>query len=174
MLEYLGAAPTSCRFSPTKYTWARMLAEVERIRHEPGAEHRNRLGILLSSSAPWADRTRTLTPTLWALLNVIPAGDVQPPHRHNSVALDLAVDAPSGGGVYTMMSQALGPDGRLVDPVRVEWVAGAAFVTPPGWWHSHHNDTEEDAWVLPLQDAGLHTHMQTLDIRFAPRPAAKA
>ena len=33
----------------------------------------------------------------------------------------------------------------------MEWAAGGVFVTPPGWWHSHHNDSTEDAWVLPLQ-----------------------
>lgn len=38
-------------------------------------------------------------------------------------------------------------------------------VTPPGWWHSHHNTSTEDAWVLPLQDAGLYTYQRTLDIR---------
>jgi gentisate 1,2-dioxygenase len=40
-------------------------------------------------------------------------------------------------------------------------------VTPPGWWHSHHNESDEDAIVLPVQDAGLHTYLQTLDIQFA-------
>ena len=40
------------------------------------------------------------------------------------------------------------------------------FVTPPGWWHSHHNESDEVAWVLPMQDAGLYTHQRTLDIRF--------
>lgn len=39
----------------------------------------------------------------------------------------------------------------MKDPVRVEWKVGGVFVTPPGWWHSHHNDSTEDAWVLPLQ-----------------------
>jgi gentisate 1,2-dioxygenase len=46
-------------------------------------------------------------------------------------------------------------------------VAGGAFVRPPGWWHSHHNESDEDAIVLPVLDAGLHTYMQTLDIQFA-------
>jgi hypothetical protein len=40
------------------------------------------------------------------------------------------------------------------------------FITPPGWWHSHHNETDSAAWVLPMQDAGLYTHQRTLDIRF--------
>ena len=50
---------------------------------------------------------------------------------------------------------------------RLEWSTGAMFITPPGWWHSHHNDSQEEAWVLPIQDAGLFTHQRTLDIRFA-------
>lgn len=169
LLAYLGVAPVSRRFEPALYERARLEAEVERVRHEPGAAHRNRLGILLSCNAGWAERTKTLTPTLWALLNVLPGRTVQPPHKHNSVALDLAVQAPEGGGAYTLMSPELSPDGELVDPVRMQWRSGAVFVTPPGWWHSHHNETDEEAWVLPVQDAGLHTHMQTLDITFAPR-----
>ena len=67
-------------------------------------------------------------------------------------------------------------------------------MTPPGIWHSHHNESDVDAIVLPvqvgsartalppllgavlpephlaLQDAGLHTYLRTLDIRFAPAP----
>lgn len=35
-----------------------------------------------------------------------------------------------------------------------------------GWWHSHHNESDDVAWVLPIQDAGLYTHQRTLDIRF--------
>lgn len=173
LLTYLGVTPSVSRFAPALYPCERLVAEVERIRAEPRAEHRNRLGILLSTKGDWAERTKTLTPTLWSLLNVIPAGVVQPPHKHNSVALDLAVRAPAAGGVYTMMSSHLDEDGELVDPLRIEWKSGAAFVTPPGWWHSHHNETGEDAWVLPLQDAGLHTHMQTLDIVFSSRAAVK-
>jgi hypothetical protein len=33
--------------------------------------------------------------------------------------------------------------------------------------HSHHNESDSTAWVLPIQDAGLYTHQRTLDIRFA-------
>ncbi|HLH28529.1 MAG TPA: cupin domain-containing protein, partial [Acidimicrobiales bacterium] len=61
--------------------------------------------------------------------------------------------------------------GRIVDPVRVDWESGGAFVTPPGLWHSHHNESEEPARLVPVQDAGLHTYLRSLDIRFA-RPDA--
>ena len=60
----------------------------------------------------------------------------------------------------------VGGDGNIIDPIKCDWVTGAVFVTPPGWWHSHHNESDSTAWMLPMQDAGLYTHQRTLDIRF--------
>ena len=175
LLKYLGVAPCVEKFNVTHFTSSSMLAEVERISHEPGAEHRNRMGILLGNAVT-EDNTKTLTHTLWSLLNVLPAGDAQRPHRHNSVALDLCVNAVApiagvNGGkskVYTLMGPELDEDGWVKDPVRCDWTTGSVFTTPPGWWHSHHNESDEAAWVLPMQDAGLYTYQRTLDIRFAP------
>jgi gentisate 1,2-dioxygenase len=42
-----------------------------------------------------------------------------------------------------------------------------AFVTPPGYWHAHFNESDDFAYVIPLQDAGLQTYLRSLDIRFA-------
>lgn len=61
-------------------------------------------------------------------------------------------------GVYTAMARSIDKDGKLIDPVNAPWKTGGAFTTPPGWWHSHVNETDEDAWVLPVQDAGLFTY----------------
>mmetsp|Transcript_45859 Transcript_45859/g.127275 ORF Transcript_45859/g.127275 Transcript_45859/m.127275 type:complete len:456 (-) Transcript_45859:389-1756(-) len=208
LLRYLGVSPTEEIFKPTVIRREQMLREVERISHEEGSEHRNRMGILLGtrategpSCAPYfpmrkpfspggaaaeagaevegkaeeeveGSGTLTLTPTLWSLLNVLPAHDHQQPHRHNSVALDLAVYAAPSGGVYTLMGPELDETGtRVKDPIRCDWATGAVFLTPPGWWHSHHNESDEKAWVLPMQDAGLFTYQRTLDIRFAPAMA---
>lgn len=168
LLNYLGVTPSVKKFNTTVFKKERMLAEVERIRHQPGAEHRNRMGILLGNSVT-EETTKTLTHTLWSLLNMLPAGDAQRPHRHNSVALDLCVDAESEG-VYTLMGPELDEQGWVKDPIRCNWVKGAVFSTPPGWWHSHHNETKVPAWVLPMQDAGLYTHQRTLDIRFSTGP----
>jgi hypothetical protein len=44
-------------------------------------------------------------------------------------------------------------------------------VTPPGLWHSHHNESGRSAHLVPIQDAGLHTYLRSLDIRFAPSGA---
>ena len=132
----------------------------------------NRMGILLGNKIT-EDSTKTLTHTLWSLLNVLPAGDAQRPHRHNSVALDLCVSA-EPNGVYTLMGRELDEEGWVKDPVRCDWKTGAVFTTPPGWWHSHHNETGVPAWVLPMQDAGLYTHQRTLDIRFSTGPTSSS
>ena len=50
----------------------------------------------------------------------------------------------------------------------MDWEPHGAFVTPPGMWHAHHNESGERAWIIPIQDAGLHTYLRSLDIRFAP------
>jgi len=165
LLQYLGVKPSIPKFNLTLFRRERMLAEVERIKHQPGAEHRNRLGILLGNKIT-EDSTKTLSHTLWSLLNMLPPNDAQRPHRHNSVALDLCVSAASSG-VYTLMGPELDNEGWVKNPVKCAWVPGAVFVTPPGWWHSHHNETNEPAWVLPMQDAGLYTYQRTLDIRFS-------
>ena len=164
LMDYIGCKPCVKKFEPTLYKRADLLATVEEIKHTPtedGSE-RNRLGVLLGNVA--CPQTKTLTHVLWSLLNSIPAKNVQRPHRHNSVALDLAVAAKPG--VYTLMGKEIDTNGDIVDPIRCDWTPGGVFVTPPGWWHSHHNESDEVAWVLPMQDAGLYTHQRTLDIRF--------
>ena len=119
------------KFEPTLYKKKDLLDTVEEIKHTPmedGSE-RNRLGVLLGNKA--CPQTKTLTHVLWSLLNSIPAKNVQRPHRHNSVALDLAVSAKPG--VYTLMGKEIDSNGNIVDPIRCDWTPGGVFVTPPGW-----------------------------------------
>lgn len=163
LLHFLGAEPREPRFRPTLHTAAAMQAELRRVNSEPGAGERNRNGVLLANAA--APATKTLTHSLWSLYNELPAGVVQKAHRHNSVALDLCIAA--APGTYTLIGERLDDQGRIVDGRRMEWMPGAAFTTPPGLWHSHHNESSENALVLPVQDAGLHSWLRTLDIRFS-------
>ncbi|WP_243750706.1 hypothetical protein [Thiomicrorhabdus marina] len=159
VLSYLGVKPTHDRFEPVLYTREHLTKELENVRKI--AEGKNRTGILLSN--PNFPLTMTLTHTLWALYNVLPAGIVQKPHRHNSIALDFVVSA--GPNTYTAIGKELNPDGTIKDPIKAMWTPGSAFITPPGWWHSHHNESGEDAIVLPIQDAGLIMNMQLLDFQ---------
>lgn len=166
LLNYLGVRPDSVRrFEPTLFPGDLMRDTVAAISNLDAQGHvRNRRGILLGNAA--TPQTKTLTPTLWSLLNTLGANAKQEPHKHNSVALDLAVSAGQSGKVYTLLGRTLSANGTIVDAQRAEWQSGGVFVTPPGWWHSHHNDGNVPAWVLPVQDAGLYTHQRTLDIRF--------
>ena len=94
---------------------------------------------------------KTLTHVLWSLLNSIPARNVQRPHRHNSVALDLAVAAKPG--VYTLMGKEIDDKGDIIIRFECDWIQ-VVFITPPGWWHSHHNESDEVAWVCPCKTPG--------------------
>ncbi|WP_238696214.1 hypothetical protein [Thiomicrorhabdus sediminis] len=160
LLNYLGVEPTKEKFTPVLYTQERLTQELADIRKI--AEGRNRTGFLLSN--PNFPITMTLTHTLWALYNVLPAGVAQKPHRHNSIALDFCVAA--GPETYTLIGKDIDADGNIINPIKAMWTPGSAFITPPGWWHSHHNDSDQDAIVLPIQDAGIIMNMQVLDFQY--------
>lgn len=165
LCKYLGVTPVEEKFEPAHFTKESLVSAVKQLADEPDAKEKNRLGVLLGTKQTQA--TKTLTHVVWALFNVLPAGMTQKPHRHTPTALDFAISAPSKG-VYTAMARKIDKDGKLIDPVKAPWKTGGAFTTPPGWWHSHVNESDEDAWVLPIQDAGLFTYQRTLDIRFVP------
>lgn len=95
---------------------------------------------------------RLLTPTLLASVNSLEPCGEQRPHRHNSAALTLAV---GGHRVFSM-----------VDGERVNWVEGAAMLTPAGAVHSHHNPGTERMLSFVVQDTGLHTYLQTTGFEF--------
>lgn len=162
LLRYLGAVPSERRFEPTLWQWDRVKAEVDAAAADPMAKQRSRISVLLSHNN--FPQTMTITHVLWAMVGVLPAGANQLPHRHQSVALDYIIDCPAG--CCTKVAEHVDGEGNLIDPIVVPWKSGGAFTTPPGWWHSHHNSTGQDAYLMPIQDAGLHTMLRTLDIRF--------
>jgi gentisate 1,2-dioxygenase len=163
MVRYLGARAESPTFRPTLYRAEEARAELAKAEADPEAQRRSRISVLLANRA--CDQTLTVTPTLWAMLGVLPVGDVQAPHRHQSVALDLIIDCKPG--CYTLVGKDLDDRGRIIDPERVDWKPASAFVTPPGLWHTHFNESGSAAYLLPIQDAGLQTYLRTLDIRFS-------
>ena len=138
------------------------MAELEAAKNDPLASKRSRISVLLANKN--FEQTMTITHTLWTMFGVVSPGTRQLPHRHQSVALDFVVDAKPGA--YTLLGPELNEDGTIKDAIRVDWVKGAAFVTPPGYWHEHVNASGADAYVMPIQDAGLHTYLRTLDIQF--------
>lgn len=162
LLRYMGARASEPTFAPTLFPAEQTLAELAKAANDPEAANRSRVSVLLANRT--CDQTLTATPVLWAMLGILPIGAIQLPHRHQSVALDLIIDCKPG--CYTLVGKSLDADGRIVEPVRVDWKPASVFVTPPGEWHAHYNESGTEAYLLPIQDAGLQTYLRSLDIRF--------
>jgi len=164
LLDYLGAIALTPRFKPTKFSATTAKAELAEVAAAPDANDKSRVSVLLNNAR--FDQTLTVTHTLWAMFGVLPAGRTQRPHRHQSVAVDLIVDCLPG--CYTLLGERVDRQTRqIIDPIRIDWQPGGAFVTPPGTWHSHHNESAGEAHLVPIQDAGLQTYLRALDIRFS-------
>jgi gentisate 1,2-dioxygenase len=172
LVNYMKTIPISPLFSPTIYKSENIKKEVMATLESGDIKSKNRTGVLLANKVTdyiknGGDGSLTLTPTLWCLLNILPAQTIQKPHRHNSIAFDLCTYSPDASKVYTLIGETLDNNGNIVNPQKCYWKTGCVFITPPGLWHSHHNETSENAWVLPVQDAGIYTYQRTLDIRFS-------
>jgi gentisate 1,2-dioxygenase len=139
------------------YTHEEIMQTIDQIETQSENANPNRLGVIFGT-----DSKNYISNTLWCLMTKTLPGIVQPPHKHNSVALDYCV---SGKG-YTLLSKTINEDGSLKDPIRINWQSGMVFVTPPGWWHSHHSTDSEPGYIFPVQDAGLHMYLDTLGIEF--------
>ncbi|MFM7138060.1 MAG: cupin [Planctomycetota bacterium] len=163
LLRYLGAAATLPQFPATLYRRDEIRRALDAVIADPSSATANRLSILLGNRA--LPQTLTITHVVWAMFGILPVAAVQAAHRHQSVAVDLVVDAKPG--CYTLVGGTLDDQGRIADGERFDWEPHSVFVTPPGLWHSHHNESGHPAHILPIQDAGLHTYLRTLDIRFS-------
>jgi gentisate 1,2-dioxygenase len=162
LLRYLGVKAYIQRFKPTLFTSEDALRELDKVRNESNAVNRSRISVLLANKE--MDQTLTVTHTLWAMLGVLPKDAVQLPHRHQSVALDLILDCDPG--CYTLVGTTISAKGEIINPTRVDWKPYSAFITPPGYWHAHYNESSGEAHLIPMQDAGLQTYLRTLDIKF--------
>ena len=110
-------------------------------------------GLAVIFSSEGLEQQRSVSPTLTFAMNQLPPGGSQIPHRHNSVAVALAVEGPDA---YSK-----------IDGVRVDWEPYVTMITPPGAVHSHHNEGPRVARWLIVQDGGLHYHCRTLDFQYA-------
>jgi gentisate 1,2-dioxygenase len=114
-------------------------------------------GSALIFSAERQEATRNILPTLTAAMNSLPAGFVQPPHRHNAVAVSLIIQ---GADCFSLI------DGR-----RKDWSPWATTITPPVSVHSHHNAGAAQARFLIIQDGGIFYHARAMGFEFVEHPA---
>lgn len=109
-------------------------------------------GIALIFSSVRQEASRNIMPSLTLSLNTVPAGEHQRLHRHNSAAITLILQ---GESAYSM-----------VGGLRCDWSPFATLVTPATEPHSHHNEGDERAMFLIVQDGGLHYHARTMGFSF--------
>jgi gentisate 1,2-dioxygenase len=98
------------------------------------------------------ERQRTTTPTFTLAMNSLLPGEAQRAHRHNAVAVSLVV---AGTRCYSM-----------IDDARVDWEPNAVMITPPTQLHSHHNEGDDLALFLIVQDGGLYYHCRTMGFSY--------
>ena len=110
LLRYLGARATEPRFRPTKFRRADAVAKLDDIANRPGANDKSRVSALLANVEE--EQTLTITHVLWAMFGVLPPLQEQMPHRHQSVALDLILDAQPG--CYTLLGTRLDQHNQIV------------------------------------------------------------
>jgi gentisate 1,2-dioxygenase len=91
-------------------------------------------------------------PSINVAINTLAPGCDQRPHRHNGVAITLALQ---GEGIHS-----------VIEGQRVDWVDGAAQITPATLLHSHHNRGTKRMRSLVIQDEGLHMYTRTPGFSF--------
>jgi gentisate 1,2-dioxygenase len=160
LLNYIGSKAVNKIFVPSVYSKEYLLENLEKLSNP----NNNRKGILLSNEDTEKIGTNTITPVLWALYNELPPKTNQRPHKHNSVALDLCISSNDAENIYTLIGDDLDSEGKIVNPKKVYWKTSEMFVTPPGLWHSHHNNGNTYAYILPIQDAGILLYQRILGI----------
>ena len=91
-------------------------------------------------------------PFINVAINTLEAGRDQRAHRHNGVAVTLALQ---GNGIHSS-----------IDGQRVDWITGVAQITPATTLHSHHNRGDQRMRSLVIQDEGLHVYTRTPGFSF--------
>lgn len=160
LINYLGSKAEKKIFKSTIYKKEFLVENLNKLSNKEN----NRKGILLSNKDTERLGINTITPVLWALYNELPPNVTQKPHKHNSVALDLCIQCSDSQHIYTLIGEELDGSGAIINPTKVFWKEGTMFITPPGLWHSHNNDGDTFAYILPIQDAGLFLYQRILGI----------
>jgi gentisate 1,2-dioxygenase len=160
LVNYLGSKAEKKIFKVAVYSNEFLVQSLDELSNK----NNNRKGILLSNKDTEELGINTITPVLWALYNELPPKITQKPHKHNSVALDLCVKCSDSENIYTLIGNDLDENGNILNPKKVYWKEGSMFITPPGLWHSHNNDGDTYAYILPIQDAGLLLYQRILGI----------
>lgn len=142
--------PGQAAIAATHWPAAEIERQFQQIYDRPITENTTGHSVRFSSSA--LEPSPSTIPGINVAINTLAAGCDQRPHRHNGVAVTLAIQ---GKGVHSM-----------IDGKRVDWSDGAAQITPAARLHSHHNRGNERMRSLVIQDEGLHEYTRTPGFSF--------
>ncbi len=152
-LAFDDVAPVERAAGPVEivhYPSAEIARQLDAIVNAPRGPQTAGNALIFSSERQLA--SRNVSPTLTLSLNSLAAGERQRAHRHNSAAVTLVV---AGAYCYS-----------LIDGVRCDWSPFATLVTPATAAHTHHNEGDERALFLIVQDGGFHYHARTMGFTF--------
>jgi len=143
-------APAQASFEATHWPAAEIDRHFESVWQRPITDNTtgHSVQLLAAGLAP----APITIPTINVAINSLAVGFDQRPHRHNGVAVTLAIQ---GEGIYSM-----------IDGKRVDWSNGAAQITPAAALHSHHNRGTRRMRSLVIQDEGLHYYTRTPGFSF--------
>lgn len=153
-LAFHGLAAPSPEVAPTRavrYPLADIRAEMAKVRESQKADP-NASGLALHLTSERDGNADAAHPTIKLAMNSLDAGNVQRPHRHNSVALTLPIQSE---GVYS-----------VIEGNRLDWQQYALMITPPAELHEHHNEGDEMMLSLVIQDGGLYFRCRTIGFSF--------
>lgn len=129
-------------------------AEIDRrlqeVWHRPVSADTTGSSVQFSTTA--LEPSSNTIPTINTAINTLAPGCDQRPHRHNGVAVTLAIQ---GEGIHSM-----------IDGKRVDWCTGAAQITPATLLHSHHSSGAQRMRSFVVQDEGLHHYTRTPGFSF--------
>jgi gentisate 1,2-dioxygenase len=143
-------APKQARFEATHWRSAEIDRQFESVWQRPITDNTtgHSVQFVTAALAP----APIAIPSINAAVNSLAAGFDQRPHRHNGVAVTLALQ---GEGIHS-----------TIDGKRVDWSTGAAQITPACAMHSHHNRGTRRMLSLVIQDEGLHYYTRTPGFSF--------
>lgn len=143
-------APGNAPIQAVHYPADEIRRQLERIHRLPSASKLTGKAVIFGNTS--LEEQRTCLPSLTLAMNSLLPHDSQRAHRHNAVAVTLIVQAEN---CYSM-----------VGDTRIDWQRHAVQITPPGDPHAHHNDGDQLALFLIVQDGGLHYHCRTMDFHY--------
>ena len=134
--------------SPTVWRSARIEAELTAV--HGASSPQATAGKSVSFSTPAMNKlvSGAMLPSMMVAVNSLEPGGVQRLHRHNSVAITVAI---SGDGIYS-----------LIGDEKVEWRRFGVMVTPPRLPHSHVNPGPEMMRSLVVQDGPLFYYCRSV------------